>query len=135
MRLVRRPIALLSALLVAHVVLLGGGVGCATPMSRTSLGYGASPRVISAADRGSAEMPGMPGMPMRSVPGRPDAPCNLPWAPAACQGMVPCGPAALATPPAPTVAAVAPVPEPAITLVVLAPPSRSTTPEPPPPRA
>ena len=124
-----RVAALVSGALLLQLVLVGSGFACIMPkMDATH----------AAATANAAPMPGMdmstnvPSSTDGPVSG--DAPCHLPWAPASCQPMAPCGPAAVTAPaltlllPEVTLSEVA-------RLVVLVPPSRSTAPELPPPRA
>ncbi len=126
MRGLRPLTALVSGALLLQLVLAGGGFACVMP-------EGGGMR--------AAEASSMPGMTMSAdaegsvqSPSSDKAPCRLPWAPAGCQPMAPCAPAVVAS--AALVLAVPPTPIAEVaTLVVLAPPSRSTPPELPPPRA
>ena len=124
MRRIRRPLALLVGLILLHLMAVESGLACAIP---------------AAADNGAAMagMADMPGMDMGGSTDEPDTgapPCDFPWAPAGCQAMAPCAPAALAScalagdAPPHTRASIA-------TRSELAPSSRTPAPEPPPPRA
>lgn len=124
MRRIRRPLALLVGLILLHLMAVESGFACAVPTAGDS----------GAAMAGMTDMPGMDmsGSPEKSTPDAP--PCDFPWAPAGCQAMAPCAPAAL------TSCALA---EDALSLArsgidtrsELAPHSRTPAPEPPPPRA
>jgi hypothetical protein len=126
MRRSRRSSALAALLLVLQFIVLGSGFVCVAP--------GMDDGTASA---GMAQMDMSGGLPTPNAPRHAPsdrAPCSFPWAPANCSSMAPCAPAAVASP------TVALLPAPAAEydverLIVLAPPSRSTPPELPPPRA
>jgi hypothetical protein len=127
----RRLTAIVAQLLMLQLILLGSGIACMMPGMG---GQGAAAIPMARMDmtgQGSASMPNTPAAPSGSQ--RQHAPCRFPWAPAGCHGMLPCAPAAVAS------ADIALIPVPfvgheMIHLVVLAPPSRTTPPELPPPR-
>jgi hypothetical protein len=125
----RRLAALVSGALLLQLVLVGSGFACIMPaMGGTSAAA-------------TADVASMPGMDMSTdlqgstqQPASNQAPCHPPWVPASCQPMAPCAPAAVTSP-----ALVLSLPRAdvndVVALVVLAPASRSTAPELPPPRA
>jgi len=124
MRRLRRPLALLVSLVLLHLMAVESGFACAIP---------------AAANDGAAMagMAGMPGMDMGGDTEEPASgapPCDFPWAPAGCQAVASCAPAALAS-----CALADAAPSHARSSVVmrseLAPQSRTPAPEPPPPRA
>jgi hypothetical protein len=127
MRHPRRLRATAALVLMLQLILLGSGLACAMPGMRdhaTSVG-------MAQMDMGSGTSTST--APQQS-PTQGGTPCSFPWAPAGCHSMAPCAPVAVAT------QTVALVPAPPVEhemagLVVLAPPSRSTPPELPPPRA
>ena len=94
----RRATAFALTLLLLQLVLVGSGFTCVTG----DAGSGAA-----MADMGMTDMMDMPGMsmsgpsdgehdPSTSAPESNPAPCSLPWAPAGCTLMIPCGPHAVA---------------------------------------
>jgi hypothetical protein len=113
MRRPRRFAAVAAVLLFLQLVVLGSGIACAMP----------------------AAMPGMDAQGASAMaPMDNHAPCHIPWAPADCNGTMPCAPAAMtsraiALLPAP------PIPHDEVRLVMLAPSSITAPPELPPPRA
>ena len=117
----RRGIAgLASGILLLQLVLVGGGFACVIPGMGTP---GAA---------ATSETSAMPGMDMPSAPS--ELPCQLPWAPAGCQPMAPCAPAAVT---AARFVLALPVVDaaPVAALDIATPSSRTTPPEIPPPRA
>lgn len=131
----RRVAALISSLLLLQLVLVGSGFACAMPMP---MGQQSPP----AANAASTAVSDMVGMDMSGsqreasskAPASDRSPCRFPWAPAGCQSMAPCAPVAMAQ-----AAEVASLPVTGAYVVaaldVLTPPSRSTPPELPPPKA
>lgn len=126
----------LFGILAFHLTLAGLGATCVMPASDGSMNAVSLPGGTMA---GMATPGGKEADVSRSdrVPGSDrgqSAPCNQPVNPASCQVMSPCAAAFIAvTAPRTDAAVVAPV---AIRSArVLAPPSRTTTPELPPPRA
>lgn len=133
---VRRLVGAFVHLLMLHLLVVGSGDACVLPAVA-----GAARTASAPADAG-----GMAGMAMPSQPA-PDGERNCDvagTAPAgheqrqqapACQSMAPCAPAALATASATVERPAAPVETGPLGIVVLAPASRTSAPEPPPPRA
>jgi hypothetical protein len=118
----RRVVAALSAVFVLQLVFIESGYACARSDARGSM----------------ADM-GMMGMTTKANGGAPAStdhrsPCRFPWAPDGCQNMVPCAPAAI-TAPAHGVVDVPPVAQAIPVLSVVTPPSATSPPELPPPRA
>ena len=115
----RRPWSpTLAALFLLQLVFVGSGYVCAMP---------------HAGDTGG-QMAGMAMHTDHHAPPDKQAPCRFPWAPDGCQSMAPCAPAALTSPtqvlsPAPQPVTIVPA------LTVLTPPSQTSPPELPPPRA
>ena len=145
---IRRITALFVTVLLAQLLLVESGFACQMPGMEQDAGgaMAASAEVVAGMDMSGMDMSGMDmsgmdmsGMDMPSSPsdtGDPsdESPCRFPWAPAGCQSMAPCGPAALAVlTPALTVPKAAPGV--VLALAVLAPPSQARPPELPPPRA
>lgn len=85
-------------------------------------------------DMAGMEMPGTTRQQSEQDPSHHHAPCGVPSAPDACQSMMPCAPLALASV-ADSPRASDTVPSSVAPLAELAPPSRVTPPELPPPRA
>jgi hypothetical protein len=131
----RRLTALLVSFFLLHAMWAGSGFAC------TMSAMGQSSRTTMAAmDMSSADMTGMDmagtaaSGDMGHTPSHDHEPCNLPWAPAGCESMAPCGPTALASSPQ-LVRVPAAVPSAVSELAVLTPPSTNRSPEPPPPKA
>lgn len=120
---------LLSGVFALQLLLGGAGAACVMPSGSASAGDV------------TANVAAMAGMDMRASPAgdraptrnRGSAPCDQPASLATCQGMAPCASAFLIVSPPRGDARVALAAVPALT--VLAPPSRATAPELPPPRA
>lgn len=137
MRHPRRLTALAAALFMLQYILLGSGVLCAMPAMGGMEGRGMTGMTRMELDhdqsRSLAHLP-LQAPDHSQTPGSHEAPCHLPWAPTGCSTMAPCSPTALRSAPI----TVPPLPRLADgdgALVMLAPPSRITAPEPPPPRA
>src|SRR5579862_4534916 len=114
----RRIVAALSAVFVLQLVFVGSGYAC----PRSDAGG-------SMADMGMAMAHGgQPASPHHQTP------CRFPWAPDGCRNMVPCAPAAIATP-AQAVVDLPPLVASVPVLSVVTPPSVNSPPELPPPRA
>jgi hypothetical protein len=132
----RRVTALVTTLLLAHLVWVGSGFACVVPAT------GHSAVAVMAGMDMSGDMPtaDMVGMDMSATqhPGGesgPDhAPCTFPWAPDGCQSMAPCAPTALSSH-AEALRVLHAVPSPVASLDVRTPPSVKSPPELPPPRA
>jgi hypothetical protein len=121
-----RTAGLVMTLFLAAFVLVTSGFACIAPESSQDM---TAMSMISAHTVGDATAPDVV-----HVQKAPAAPCKFPWAPDGCQSMVPCAPAALAS----SAAALnrgGPVPQRVASDVAVAPPSVTTPPELPPPRA
>ena len=134
----RRITALFVTVLLAQLLLVESGFGCQMPSMEQDAGgaMAMSTGAMAGMDMSGMDMSGMdvPTSPSDTDDPSDEAPCRFPWAPAGCQSMVPCGPAALAVlTPALTVPKAAPGA--ALALTVLTPPSQARPPELPPPRA
>ena len=129
----RRATAFALTLLLLQLVLVGSGFTCVT---------GAKQSAVAMADMNMAGMPGMSmSGPMDAErdpsPGSPEsdpAPCNLPWAPAGCTLMIPCGPHAV-TAQVPTIAGRQAASHADVTREMATPPSAIIALDTPPPRA
>lgn len=131
---VRRVVALMQSLLLAHLVWVGSGFACAMPA------VAASDSSVEGARAGT--MAGMVGMTASTVASTMDTdapppagdPCGFPWAPDGCVAIAPCSPIAVAT-----ISRVMRVPDRLSTRVaaldVLRPSSWESAPEFPPPKA
>jgi hypothetical protein len=123
----RRLSAITALLLVFQFIVLGSGFACAMP----GMSDGSASAGMEQMDMGGG--PPTPPAPQQT-PSKDQAPCSFPWAPANCNSMAPCAPAAVAS----TMVALLPacaVEHDVGLLTILAPPSRNTPPELPPPRA
>ena len=125
----RRWLAITTVLVMLQSMLLGSGVLCAMPTMGGMSDRGASEMAHMNMDRAPAPMPATP-----PAPAHDQTPCHLPWAPAGCHTMAPCAPAVI------TSRVIAILPAALVSgdvgpLVLLAPTSIDTPPEPPPPRA
>jgi hypothetical protein len=120
-----RLAGLFTTLFLAAFVLVTSGFACITPSSQdmTAMGMTSTHAAAQATAQNVA--------PVQKAPA---APCKFPWAPDGCQSMVPCAPAALASPAA-TLNHGASVPERTAPYIAVAPLSVATAPELPPPRA
>lgn len=128
MRPYRRATAIMAQLLVLQFLALGSGVVCpihgmhgATAMMSMDLsGAHRGPHSVTPESPSSSQDPGTP--------------CSIPWAPSGCPAGLPCSPAAIATPPLvlPSPIRVTAAP---LRPTIHPPPSRSTPPDLPPPRA
>src|SRR6266481_4022959 len=134
MRRIHRVTALFVGLLLANLIWVGSGYGCAMPvMEQPSAATAGNP------DAMTAVMDGM-NMSPTQAPAADNAhqqhepPCRLPWAPDGCQSMTPCAPLAIASH-----AFVLDVPNGmpvrVAELAMLTPPSELRAPDLPPPRA
>lgn len=141
MRHARRLAALLVSTLFVHVLWAGSGFACTvSAMAGSEHSSGAPmasmnmPDDIPDMDMAEMAMPGTTRPQAEQDPAHHHAPCQGPSAPDDCQSMMPCAPLALVSiadsPQAPGT-----VPSSVAALVELAPPSRVTPPELPPPRA
>lgn len=129
----RRIAALFVVVLLAQLLLVESGFACQMPSMKRDAGGAMAMSTGAIAGMDMSGM-GMPASPSDTGDPSDEAPCRFPWAPAGCQSMVPCGPAALAVlTPALTVPKAAPGV--VLALAVLAPPSQARPPELPPPRA
>jgi hypothetical protein len=144
MRRAHRLTALVASLLFSHVLWAGSGFACAMPATAAMPVTEHSPSMpmagmhmsadMSGMDMAGTEIPAMTGQQTDQGPAHHHAPCEFPAAPDDCQSMTPCAPLALAS------ASESPrvlnaVPSSVAPLVELAPPSRVSPPESPPPRA
>jgi hypothetical protein len=121
-----RLAGLFTSLFLAAFVLVTSGFACIAPGSSQDM---KAMGITSAYSVGQAAAQNV--APVQKAPA---APCKFPWAPDGCQSMVPCAPAALAS----SAAALnrgGSVPERVASDVAVAPPSVTTPPELPPPRA
>ena len=129
MRRIHRLAGLLSALSLIASVVVTSGFACKLP--------GGADRMAGMAMT-NAPNPPSPAASVGSIAGEApapaSAPCELPWAPSACQSMVPCAPAAVAAQRVgiPTTSGVVLR---VASAAVLTPPSETIAPELPPPRA
>ncbi|GAC1479451.1 MAG: hypothetical protein NVS1B4_24010 [Gemmatimonadaceae bacterium] len=117
----RRATAVVVLVFLASLTLVGSGYACAMPAA----GDGAPMA-------GMADMTG--GAAPDDGPAPPKPPCNFPWAPGGCEGMVPCAPSAMTSLSVPLIE-VPRVEQVATVWTVTTPPSLSRVPELPPPRA
>jgi hypothetical protein len=123
----RRLVAILACLLLAQLTLAASGWAC--------VAGAAHPRAAAATTASGATVPDT-GAPHCAPGGEAPAPahdCGSPWGPGGCAAMTACAPALV-----PSVAAIDAPTAPAqriAPLDALAPPSRATIPEAPPPRA
>lgn len=138
MRRSRSVIALLTNLLLIHVMWIGTGSACVMPDVVDSH-HAMAGMNMPAADMAGMDMSGMDMSDMGAPTDAPSSehdqtPCRFPWAPEGCQNMTPCAPLAIGS----AQQILREVGEPPVhvaTLRVLMPPSRGHAPEPPPPRA
>jgi len=132
----RRFVGAFVHLLMLHLLLVGSGDACVLPAVARAA------HSLSAADGTPAgDMTGM-AMPSHSAPsdgrecdGSGGPPTGHEQPAPACQSMAPCAPAALAATPAAVERPTTLVEAGPLGVVVLVPPSRTSAPEPPPPRA
>ena len=136
-------------LLLLHLLVVGSGDACVLPaVARAAHGFAAAAAASTATTDEASGMTRMTGMTRMAAPDRAGAidgkECEHPeGAPAghkvpplpACQSMAPCAPAALAVAPATIARPSMLIDADPVGLVVLAPDSRTSAPEPPPPRA
>ena len=129
MRSIRRLAGLLSALSLVASVMVTSGFACELPGSADHM---AGMAVASASNPSSpiASAGSIAG----EAPAPAPAPCGLPWAPSACQSMVACAPAAVASQRI-GISATPGVMLRVASAAVLTPPSETIAPELPPPRA
>lgn len=130
----RRVAALVSSLLLLQSVLIGSGFACALPMPMGQPTPAGAELSTAMSDMTGMDMSGSQQQPSSKAPGSDGSPCRLPWAPAGCQSMAPCAPVAIAE----TAEVASPLVRGAYSIAaldVLTPPSRSTPPELPPPKA
>lgn len=134
MRQTRRVTALLVTFLLIHLTWVGSGFACVMPAMAHTPAVTAVQHAPPSADMAGMHMDGASVETSPSTPAHHDLPCRFPWAPDGCQSIAPCAPLAVASAvadtrvPHETPSAVAPQ-------LVLTPPSRTTPPELPPPRA
>jgi hypothetical protein len=121
-----RLAGLFTSLFLAALVLVSSGFTCTTPGSSDDM---AAMAMTSSHAAGQAMVQDV--APIQKAPA---APCRFPWAPDGCQSMVPCSAAALASASA-HLNRGTPVPERVASASAVAPPSVTTPPELPPPRA
>lgn len=129
MRRPHRWTALAAALVMLQSMLLGSGALCAAPLLGGTSQRGMAGMAQMNMSRAPAPAPRSP-----RTPAHEQMPCHLPWAPAGCQTMAPCAPTALTSKMLVILSAPL-VPHDVQRLELLAPPSISTPPELPPPRA
>jgi hypothetical protein len=130
MQRLSRITGLISAVFLVAFVLVTSGFACidsAGPDTMAKMGMTRSATNSGAIVHASAATLPTPAP-------APTAPCRFPWAPDGCQSMVPCSAAALASASA-QLNHPAPVPERVASASAVAPPSITTPPELPPPRA
>ena len=130
MRSLSRLVGLVSALCLVAFVLVSSGFACGDLPGRDTMGkMGMAPPATNPGAIGHAIAATLPA----SAPA-PTAPCRFPWAPDACQSLVPCASAALASATAP-LGHVSAVPGRIAAGIPLTPLSVTSPPELPPPRA
>jgi hypothetical protein len=135
MRRSRSVIALLTNVLLIHVMWIGTGSACVMPDMMDSHHAPMTGMSMPGMDMGGMNMSDMGAATDAPAPSDHDqTPCRFPWAPDGCQSMTPCAPLAIGA----TQQVLREVSEPPVhvaALRVLMPPSSGHAPEPPPPRA
>ena len=127
----RRAIAVSLSLLLIHLAWAGSGSAC-DMAAGDDAGVGTSTAMDMSGDMAGMGMPAPTGT--QSGGDHHHAPCDVPWAPDACQSMAACASLAM-VPTAGTERMLHAVPSMIASVLVLAPPSITLTPELPPPRA
>jgi hypothetical protein len=121
-----RLAGLISTLFLVAFVLVTSGFACVVPADPQGM---AAMRMTT--DHSEGQATAQNAAPVHEVP---SAPCKFPWAPEGCQAMVSCAAAALASATT-ALDSGASVPERVIADARVTPPSVTTAPELPPPRA
>ena len=135
MHLLRRGVALLMSLLLAHVIVAGAAAACAmhggqrTEASAHGVLHAAA-EMTEAAESGSCDAPGAPSEPAAPTS---HSGCHLPWAPGSCASMTSCA-ASMVLVPRVALGTLAPV-APLAAESVSTPLGPATPPDLPPPRA